>query len=84
MQHFGSFLSKLESFLPPETKVRMILIPFIEQQYKISIQRKNIKVQKNTIFFDVEPVIRAKLLQKKEALFTELQKNGVQGIFTIY
>lgn len=83
MQHFGSFLSKLESFLPIETKVRMILIPFIEQQYNISILRKNIKVQKNNIFFDVEPVVRAKLLQKKEALFLELQKNGVQGVFTI-
>jgi hypothetical protein len=84
MQHFGSFLSKLESFLPLETKVRMILIPFLEQQYKILIARKNIMVQKNSIFFDVEPVVRARILQKKEALLKELQKNGIQGVFIIY
>lgn len=83
MKHVGPLLVKLEHFLPLETRVRMTLLPFLERECRITLNRKSIKVQKGVIFFDVEPVIRAKILQKKQALLVELQKNGVQEITTI-
>ncbi len=83
MKHVGPLFAKLEHFLPLETRVRMILIPFLEKEYHILIPRKAIQVKQGKIFFDAEPAVRARILQKKQTLLIELQKKGVQEITTV-
>ncbi len=83
MKPLNSFLLKLEHFLPLETRVRMILIPFLESEYHIKLNRKSIKVQREIIFLDVEPVVRVRILQKKQILLAELHTKGIQEIMNI-
>lgn len=69
--------------MPLEARVRSVLIPFIEEKFHITLERKAFRVSQATIFLDLEPVVRARILQKKEAILSELQKNGIRDIKTI-
>jgi hypothetical protein len=75
MDSISSLLKKFTSITPPDESVRKEVVRILESQYRISLDMKDVRVQKGVVYLETSPLIKTEVVMRKEELLSLLQKS---------
>lgn len=82
MADFSLLFQKFLKAVPLETVIRDFLVEYLSKNHSIDLERNVIQIQKNNIFLNISPIIKAKLQPYKSVILedinTYLQEKGIK------
>ena len=70
--NISSFLEKFKNIIPPDDFLKKTFISIIKEEVGIEIPRKDIKIERGTIYLSASPAIKSELYIKKPLLLRRL------------
>ncbi len=74
MDSISSLLKKFTSITPPDESVRKEVVRILESDYNILLDIGDVRVQKEVVYIETSPLIKAEISMRKKTILSTLKK----------
>lgn len=71
--HLSHFLKRYDKLSPPEREIKQAVCNAIHSLHHIAIAEDAVKISRDTIFLEVHPLIKQRVMEREEPLLQEIE-----------